>query len=157
MAHRAYAEIFLHLTWHTEQNAPAITADVEERLYRYLRHRITQTPGACVFETGGTEDHIHLAVRVPPTITISAWIGDLKGASSHYINQQTGQRARLKWQEGYGAVSFGRKDLEFVCDYIRRQKEHHARGSLIGRLECTQDPDEESAGLKAGGQKEKGR
>jgi hypothetical protein len=47
--------------------------------------------------------------------------------------------------------------LEFVCDYIRKQKEHHARGTLISRLECIQDPEEETAGLKAGGQKEKGR
>jgi hypothetical protein len=48
-------------------------------------------------------------------------------------------------------------DQSVVCDYIRRKKEHHAQGTLIRRLECTQDPTEQSAGLKAGGQKEKGR
>jgi len=26
---------------------------------------------------------------------------------------------------GYGAASFGTKDLEWVVDYIRKQKEHH--------------------------------
>ncbi|HEY3129170.1 MAG TPA: IS200/IS605 family transposase [Acidobacteriota bacterium] len=135
----------------------AITADIEERLYRYLRHRIAETSGAFLFEVGGVEDHIHLAVRVPPTITLSTWIGQLKGSSSHYINHQTGRRHRLDWQEGYGAVSFGRKDLESVCDYIRRQKEHHARGTLNRRLECTESPDEQPAGVNAGGDKEKGR
>ena len=89
MAHRAFSEILLHITWHTERNARAITPDIEERLYRYLRHRIAETPGAFLFEVGGVEEHIHLAVRVPPTITVSTWIGQLKGSSSHYINHHS--------------------------------------------------------------------
>ncbi|MBL7222854.1 MAG: transposase [Candidatus Brocadiae bacterium] len=32
---------------------------------------------------------MHLAVSVPPTFTISEWVGQLKGASSHYINHRS--------------------------------------------------------------------
>ena len=39
------------------------------------------------------------------------------------------------WQGGYGVVSFGTKDLEWVRGYIRNQREHHARGTVVDRLE----------------------
>ena len=41
----------------------------------------------------------------------------------------------LQWQSGYGVVSFGTKDLPWVSDYIRNQKEHHASGKALERLE----------------------
>lgn len=42
---------------------------------------------------------------------------------------------QLQWQAGYGVVSFGTKDLEWVKAYVRNQKEHHARGTVQERLE----------------------
>ena len=33
------------------------------------------------------EDHIHLAVSVPPKIAAAAFIGEVKGNSSHFVNQ----------------------------------------------------------------------
>ena len=84
---------------------------------------------------------MHLAVSIPPTLTISDWIGELKGGSSHDVNQEAGKRQKvLQWQAGYGVVSFGTKDLEWVKAYIRSQREHHLRGRTHERLErITQD------------------
>ena len=43
------------------------------------------------------------------------------------------------------AVSFGTKDLEWVVNYIRNQKEHHKKGATVERLEkITHDEDDES-------------
>jgi REP-associated tyrosine transposase len=48
----------------------------------------------------------------------------------------------LESQAGYGIVSFGTEDLDWVREYIRNQKQHHASGSTVDRLECsTQDHD----------------
>ena len=66
---------------------------------------------------------------------ISEWIGKLKGGSSFYINHEIANRKLLDWQDGYGVVSFGTKDLKWVVDYVKNQKEHHARGTTIKRLE----------------------
>ena len=41
----------------------------------------------------------------------------------------------LEWQAEYGIVSFGTKDLEWVKQYIRNQKQHHASGSTVDHLE----------------------
>jgi len=50
----------------------------------------------------------------------------------------------LDWQTGYGVVSFGTKDLEWVVNYIRNQKEHHKKGTTVGRLEKITREDDES-------------
>ena len=76
-----------------------------------------------------------MAVHIAPSIEIAPWIGDLKGACSHYINTEIAKAKLLYWQNGYGVVSFGKNNLPFVLDYIRNQREHHAKGKAIDRLE----------------------
>lgn len=94
------------------------------------------TDGVFVHEIGGTETHIHIALTVPPTLTISDYVGKLKGGSSHHVNHSNPTRDKLlEWQTGYGVVSFGTKDLPWVTSYIRNQKEHHRQGSAVDRLE----------------------
>ncbi len=84
---------------------------------------------------GSTETHVHVVVSIPPTLVIADWIGKLKGASSHYVNTELINRKVLEWQTGYGVVSFGTKDLKWVIEYVRNQKEHHAKGTTVDRLE----------------------
>jgi hypothetical protein len=57
--------------------------------------------------------------------------------------QQLDRRDKiLQWQSGYGVVSFGTRRLDWVVEYIRNQREHHAKGTVHERLErITQDGD----------------
>lgn len=129
----AYSEIYLHITWHTKESIPFITKDIEEPLLNFIRARCGATPGVFCHAVGGTRDHIHLCVSVPPDLLISKWIGQLKGASSHFINNEIKQKS-LQWQAGYGVVSFGKNNLKFVKEYIEHQKEHHRTGKVYFRL-----------------------
>ena len=136
MSRTYYSEINLHITWHCKESAPLLTPQVEPVAHRIIRQRIATTPDVFVHEIGGTETHIHIAVTVPPNLTISEFVGQVKGASSHDVNQQFTTRGKvLQWQAGYGVVSFGTKDLPWVKDYIRNQREHHATGKTNDRLE----------------------
>lgn len=117
-----------------------ITPRIEERLYHYLTHRILETPEVRLHAIGGIETHIHVGLSAPPNLLMSDYIGKLKGASSHYINHEVQPKA-LQWQRGYGIVTFGTKDLQWVTDYIRNQKEHHRRGTTYERLERFTDDD----------------
>jgi putative transposase len=131
-----YSEINLHVTWHTKGNQLLLVPKVEALVHHYLRGRCINTPGVFVHEIGGIETHVHLCLTVAPTILISEFIGQLKGASAHEVNQKLGNHGKvLEWQAGYGVVSFGTKDLTWVQAYVRNQREHHAKGTTAERLE----------------------
>lgn len=134
MPRRVYSEINFHITWHTKSNMPLIKPEIESKLYQFLKQKILETPETYFHAIGGIENHIHLAVSIPPTIQPAEWIGQLKGASSHYINQLTTNKL-LEWQHGYGILSFGTKDLKWVVNYVLNQKEHHKTGRIYKRLE----------------------
>jgi putative transposase len=136
MSRNYYSEINLHLVWHTKNSLPLLTSDIELLAHRFVKKRIMETPGAFIHEIGGIETHVHVVVTVAPTVLVSEFIGQLKGGSSHDVNQAVGLRQKeLQWQSGYGLVSFGTRDLPWVIEYVRNQREHHARGDLHERLE----------------------
>jgi REP element-mobilizing transposase RayT len=145
MSRRSYSEINLHFVWHVKASLPIITPEIEPRLYKYLRSYALQSSGLIFHEIGGTETHVHIAVTIPPTLLISDWIGKLKGASSHYVNHELVNKKVLDWQSGYGVVSFGTRDLEWVVNYIRNQKEHHKQGTTVERLERIMHDEEDES------------
>ncbi|HJZ93526.1 MAG TPA: IS200/IS605 family transposase [Gemmataceae bacterium] len=134
MSRNYYSEINLHVTWHTKESSALLVPKVETIVHHYLRGRCINTPGVFVHEVGGIETHVHLALSVAPTILISEFIGQLKGSSSHEVNQKLGQKV-LEWQAGYGVVTFGSRDLGWVVDYVRNQRDRHAQAKIEDRLE----------------------
>jgi putative transposase len=122
-----------------------LTPTIEPLAYRALKHKIVNWPGAFVHDIGGIDTHVHLVVSIAPTILISEFIGQIKGASSYEVNQQAGRSKKvLEWQPGYGIVSFGTKDLPWVLEYVRNQREHHATGRIHDRLERITQLDDEA-------------
>ena len=146
MSKHVYSEINLHMTWHTKNNNPVLADHIEQRVHHYLEHEVRKTKNAIFHAVGGVEDHVHLVATIPPTLLISEWIGKLKGGSSFYINHEIANRKLLDWQTGYAVVSFGTKDLKWVIEYVENQKEHHARGTTVERLERIDDDDNDSKG-----------
>ena len=119
-----------------------IDEHIESRLFHFITHKILETPGVRFHSIGGTETHIHISISAQPNLLMSDWIGKLKGASSHYINHEVRPKA-LEWQRGYGIVTFGTKDLQWVIDYVLNQKEHHKKGTTRDRLEKHSDDDDD--------------
>ncbi|MGH7242651.1 MAG: IS200/IS605 family transposase [Phycisphaerales bacterium] len=140
MPRNVYWEMYFHLVWRTKTSVPLLTAGVEPLTQKYLVHRALETQGVLVHAVGGIEDHVHMAVSLPPTVEPAKWIGDLKGACSHEINRACGA-GTLAWQTGYGIVTFGKGDLPWVLEYIRNQREHHQRGTVVERLEEIEVPE----------------
>jgi putative transposase len=134
VARNFYAEINLHLTWHTKGSASLLLPKVEAIAHHALRGKCINTPGVYVHAVGGIETHVHLCISVAPTILSCDFIGQLKGYSAHHVNQKLSGK-ELEWQTGYGVVSFGRGDLEWVLAYVQIQRERHASGKVVDRLE----------------------
>ena len=150
MSLRAYSEINLHVVWRVKGDAPVLRDTVEAQLHRYLWERAAREADVRVHALGGTDNHVHLAVSVPPTLLISKWVGELKGGRAHFINHEIVNRKVLEWQTGYGVLSFGSKDLPWVVEYIQKQREHHARAATHDRLErAVAEEQENGAGKPA--------
>ena len=132
MSRNYYSEINLHVTWHTKDSTPLLTPTVEPFVHEFLKQRLIHTEGVYIHEVGGIETHVHLVVTVPPTLLVSDFIGQLKSAGlPHEVNQRLGLHNKtLQWQTGYGVLAFGARDLEWVKQYVRNQREHHARGTF---------------------------
>jgi REP element-mobilizing transposase RayT len=134
-----YHQLFYHMVWATKDRQPLLTADVEPTVHELLRTKAIGL-GATVFALNGMADHVHLVVSVPPTIALSKFIGQVKGATSTRFNKG-GYRIKLFWQEEYGVFTFDGKRLPNYIGYVQRQKEHHAEGKLFTALERTTGQD----------------
>lgn len=134
MSRKIYSEINLHIVWQTKLKTPLITAEIETTLFDFLKQQIAATPEVVLHGIGGTENHVHLAVSIPPTLNIAEWIGLLKTGSATHINTAANRKA-LDWQAGGGVVGFGTKDVKWVIKYVENQKELHSKGKTFDRLE----------------------
>jgi putative transposase len=86
--------------------------------------------GSECYRIGGVEDHIHLAIRLSKTATLSRTISEAKTGTSHWIKDLPPELSNFSWQEGYGAFSISPKDLDAVIHYSEHQEEHHKKVSF---------------------------
>ncbi|WP_221314387.1 IS200/IS605 family transposase [Granulicella mallensis] len=86
--------------------------------------------GCECYRAGGVEDHVHLAIRLSRTVTVSKIVEKLKASSSKWIKDEFPELASFAWQRGYGAFSLGPSQLEALRTYIDRQEEHHRKCSF---------------------------
>jgi len=68
-----------------------------------------------------------LFVFTKPSKSISDTIKQVKGSSSHFINQQNILNEKFAWQTGYAAFSVSESAVEKVFEYIKNQKQHHQK------------------------------
>ncbi len=134
MSSHVFHEIYLHLNWHVKDSRPTLVEPIEAAVHRFLADRCRWMKGVFLHGINGTKDHVHLAVNIEPSVSISEMVQELKGGSSHDTNTHFGEKL-LQWQRGYGVVSFGKNNLNWVLKYIAGQKEHHATGKIFERLE----------------------
>jgi putative transposase len=127
LAH-TYTLNLVHVVFGTKHRAPLIRR--LDLLTKNLRG-IARNKNIDVLAAGGTGDHIHLLLRVPPTRALSEAIRDLKANSSRYLGEVTGHFA---WQDGYAAISVSPSQVRTVRAYIENQERHHAKRSYAQEL-----------------------
>jgi len=129
-----YWQLYYHFIWGTKNRLPLIDSTLEPELYRVIVAKAQKLEGF-VHAIGGIEDHVHLGVSFPPKGSPAKFIGDVKGNSSHYVNHVIKPDFEFYWQDEYGVLSFGERNLASVVRYIHDQKQHHAEGTLIAAME----------------------
>jgi putative transposase len=75
-------------------------------------------------------DHIHILIGTSPNDRLTDLVGCIKKESSYFINNQKWQPVKFQWQEGYGAFSFSKGELDSVYNYVLNQEEHHTKSNF---------------------------
>lgn len=123
MSH-SYNKIWVHAVWATKDRLGLITPKIETFLYPFLRAQFKEL--SCpVRILNGMSDHIHCLFLLDNSKSVAEVLKQVKGSSSHYINQNNFTDEKFAWQTGYGAFSISESGVQKVYDYIKSQKEHH--------------------------------
>ena len=121
-----YTSLHYHLVFSTKKRERWITPDIEERVWAYLGG-IAKENKMTPVQIGGVEDHVHLLLGASPTLAPSKIAQLIKGGSSAWIHDTFPNMKAFAWQDGYGAFTVSRSNMEPVAAYIRGQREHHQR------------------------------
>src|SRR5215469_13732290 len=125
MSHSLSRSLF-HVVFSTKQRLSLIPRSSLDNTWAYIA-AIARNHRMGVFTVGGTQDHVHALVELPPDVALADAVRTLKCNSSRWL----GESARFfRWQQGYGAFSVSPSQIRHVVNYISHQAEHHARYSF---------------------------
>lgn len=122
----SFNKIWIHAIWATKERAPLIDKRIEKNLYQFMSEQL-RDQGCPVRIIDGMPDHIHCLFLLNPQKSIAEVIKQIKGSSSHYINQSDLLKVKFAWQTGYAAYSVSESVVEKVFKYISNQKQHHRK------------------------------
>ena len=123
------------MVWATKNRQPLLTPEIERVIIEVATEK-SQSLACPIQAMNGAGDHLHTAVCIPPHMAVAEWVRNIKGISTHTINDRFPDlEVRFQWQRGYGVLTFGAKVLPVVSDYITRQKEHHQLSTTDAYLE----------------------
>ncbi len=123
MSH-SYVNSLFHCVFSTKDRQKTISEDRQRRLWSYMGG-IARENKMKAMALGGIEDHVHLLLSLPSTITIAKAMQLIKGGSSKWIHDEFPEHRSFAWQEGYGAFSIGISQVDETTRYILNQKKHH--------------------------------
>ena len=121
-----YSQIYIHIIFAVQGRQNLIHKSHREELHKYITG-IVQKRGQKILAVFCMPDHAHLFTGMKPSISISDLARDVKAGSSKLINDSKWVKGKFNWQEGFGAFSYSRSQIDTVIKYILRQEEHHRR------------------------------
>jgi len=112
-------QLYYHFVWATHARDPHLHRSFRADFLGLLNEE-AHTRGGKPIRHNAMPDHVHLLVRLPPSVAVSEFIGQVKGATAFRVNRDLKPKFKLVWQEGYGAMTLRRDELAKVIAYIDR-------------------------------------
>lgn len=127
MSH-SYNKIWIHGVWTAKYRKPLIAHSIETKVYNFISHQL-QELGCKVKIINGMPDHIHCLFLLNSQRSIAEVMKQVKGSSTHFINENNLIDDKFAWQTGYAAFSVSESVVDRVYNYIKNQKQHHLKKS----------------------------
>ncbi len=119
-----YSQIYIQIVFAVKSRENLISKSQRTELHQYITG-IVNNHHQKMLSIFAMPDHIHLLVALKPSTAISDLVRDIKSSSSKFINDKQWIEGKFRWQEGFGAFSYSRSQLDRVVKYILNQEKHH--------------------------------
>jgi putative transposase len=120
-----HLSLHYHVVFSTKNRQNWIEPAWLDDLHGYLGGCIKTLDGIPV-EIGGIGDHVHLLLGLRATHSLADILREIKKVSSRWVHEEVGVTT-FAWQEGYGAFTVSRSNIDPVRKYIATQAEHHRK------------------------------
>jgi len=121
-----YTQIYIHIVIVVKGRHSLIPYTKKENLYKYITG-IIQNKKHKLISINGTPNHIHILIGMHPAEALSDLVKEVKRCSTNFVNEQKWVKGKFSWQEGFGAFSYSRAQLDNVIKYIENQEKHHRK------------------------------
>jgi len=109
MSH-VFHQLYYHFAWATHSREPLIDRAWRPELLEIMNEEV-KTRGGWPIRHNAMPDHAHLLCRLPPTVLISGFIGQLKGATSFRVNKDIHPRFSYAGKKAMACSVYGRMRL----------------------------------------------
>jgi len=121
-----YSQIYIQIVFAVKGRQNLIPRSHREELHKYLSGIVSRRDQK-LLSVFCMPDHTHLFVGMKPSISVSDLTRDIKAASSGFISDKKWVPGKFQWQEGFGAFSYSRSQVDTVSAYVLNQEEHHRK------------------------------
>ena len=118
-----YVQNTIHVVFSTKDRRKSIPQEFQPQFWSYIAG-ICANHKILVHAIGGTGDHIHLLIQLPPTLPLAKAVLTIKSNSSRWAHDQG---HKFAWQENYAAFSVSASLVPAVVRYIQNQEAHHRK------------------------------
>ena len=125
-----YRQIYYQIVFSTRMREMTINETHEQELYKYI-WGIINNHKCKLYRINSMPDHIHIFSDLHPSVSLSDFVKAIKVASSLWMKESGKFPGFTNWQEGYGAFTYSQKEKDRVIDYIKNQKQHHAKQNFF--------------------------
>lgn len=124
-----YTQLFVQIVFAVQNRENLIKESFRDNLEKYICGIVNNNKSKllAIFCNPG---HSHILVGLHPTISVSTLTGDIKASSSKWINKQQIIPGKFNWQDGYGAFTYSKSQINDVVSYILNQPEHHKKSTF---------------------------
>lgn len=119
-----FTQLYTQLVFAPKYRERLLTKEIRSEVFSYISGIITNRKHKSII-INGMPDHIHILIGLNPNDSISDLVGAIKKNSSVFINKKGLLMGKFHWQDGYGAFSYGKSQLDKIYNYIKNQGSHH--------------------------------
>lgn len=130
-----------HIRWSSQYHIVFITKYRKKVMYGKVREDVREILRTLcnykkveIIEGAVCSDHVHICVSIPPKLSVSEFVGYLKGKSALMIHDKHPELAnkwnREFWARGYYVTTIGNINEETIKKYIAEQEDETKREDM---------------------------